>query len=515
MTILEKSRTAVAVILWFGIAMLHPVVSKTGDNSKTYTGHIEVGTQKQLLFDGLFLEKSSGITLRMNTPFQDPDPVLVADKPWEKLGICAYNTVMLETDTFRMWYDAITIDNTGKSRRFLCYAESRDGIQWEKPDLGLIEFDGSTRNNIVAPPTPNTSQQGGTVFRDDRAPASERYKLWTKYHGGPKHDEKDFHAGMWAMVSPDGLRWKLAYHLSKGNAADSQNICFWDGDLGKYVGFVRMKVIPPEDASRKRTCWVGLMTSDDFYNWTTAKGVFWADENMPVPGGKPAHLPVVDLYTPGGMKVPGVPNAYILLSTPYYHWDHNAFPSTIDVCLATSRDRITWWRPVPEVREPFLRLGQEGTASSGMIFANPWPIVIGDEIWIYYAGQGFEHKQDTRDPSLTGIFRARLRRDGFVSADAGYKGGEFTTPVLTFAGKRLELNMDGSAGGWLQAEILSPDGIPLEGYLIDQCDTIRGNSTAKAVTWHGSSDVSKLAGVQVRLRFVMRSMKLFAFQFVE
>ena len=104
------------------------------------------------------------------------------------------------------------------------------------------------------------------------------------------------------------------------------------------------------------------MTSDDFYNWTTAKGVFWADENMPVPGGKPAHQPVVDLYTPGGMKVPGVPNAYILLSTPFYHWGNNAFPSTIDVCLATSRDRITWWRPAPENRIPFLRLGKEPQA---------------------------------------------------------------------------------------------------------------------------------------------------------
>ena len=75
--------------------------------------------------------------------------------------------------------------------------------------------------------------------------------------------------------------------------------------------------------------------------------------------------------------------------------------------------------------------------------------------------------------------------------------------------------MDGSAGGWLQVEILSPDGLPLDGYSIGQCETIRGNSLAKPVIWHGSSDVSNLAGVPVRLRFVMRSMKLFAFQFLD
>lgn len=29
-----------------------------------------------------------------------------------------------------------------------CYAESRDGIHWERPNLGLVEYDSSTDNNI-------------------------------------------------------------------------------------------------------------------------------------------------------------------------------------------------------------------------------------------------------------------------------------------------------------------------------------------------------------------------------
>jgi hypothetical protein len=107
------------------------------------------------------------------------------------------------------------------------------------------------------------------VFRDDRAPTAERYKLWTKYrsHSEP---QTNFTArpGLWAMVSPDGLRWSLiddGYPLSRGNAADSQNIPFGDKDVGHYVAFVRVKK------------------------------------------------------------------------------------------LATSRDRIRWWQPRPEYREPFLR----------------------------------------------------------------------------------------------------------------------------------------------------------------
>jgi len=478
---------------------------------------IDVGTHKQLLFDELFLDKSSGVKLRMNTPFQDPEPVLVADKPWEQ-RICGYHTVMFDDGRFRMWYDIINYDgNEQQKSRLLCYAESSDGISWVKPDVGVIEFNGSKRNNIVAPPSPNASQQGATVFRDDHAPPHERYKLWTKYEPSEQETAKGMNKGVYAMVSPDGLRWKMlgkdrGYPLQCGSAADSQNICFWDPDLDKYIAFVRMKRKGPEP--RKRTCWVGLTTSKDFEHWKQAQDVFFADEQMPVPGGKPGHLPVVDLYVPGGMKVPGVPDAYILMPTPYYHWQTDEFPSTIDVALATSRDRVNWWRPAPEDREPFIRLGLAGSISSGMVRAFPWPIVVGDEVWIYHSGTSRTHNASVKQ-SKSAVFRARLRRNGFVSVDAAYRGGEFTTPVITFAGSRMELNLDGSAGGWLQVEIQSADGKLLSGYKLNDCDTIRGNSLAKPVTWQGKTDVSELAGKPVRLRFVLRSTKLYSFQFVE
>ena len=106
-----------------------------------------------------------------------------------------------------------------------------------------------------------------------------------------------------------------------------------------------------------------------------------------------------------------------------------------------------------------------------------------------------------------------MERREIVSVHAGYGGGEFTTPVLSFSGSRLEVNMDGSGGGWLQVDIQSASGQPLASYGLDQCDTICGNSVRKVITWKGGSDLSELSNTPVRLRFVMRSMKLFAFQF--
>ncbi len=496
---------------------------------------MQLGSNRQLLFDPVFLADSRGVELRMNAPYQDPEPVLTPDRPWEVGRFGRYHTVMVEDGRFRMWY-AVTTEADGRRRDLLCYAESEDGLHWEKPALGIVPFRGSGENNIVAPPSPEAGQQGATVFRDDRGPADERYKLWTKYLASDEDRKRGIETGLWAMVSPDGLHWRLlqeeGYPLTRGNAADAQHTCFWDEDIGKYVGFVRVKKFPEGktkevchvrgfrlkkyDGLLQRTCWVGHLTSDDFRSWTMAEKVFAADERdetAPVPGGAPGWRPLVDYYVPGGMKVPGVAGAYILLPNAYYHWRDDAFPSTLDVRLATSRDMVSWYQH--PAREPFLRLGADGSASAGMILANPWLIPVGDELWLYYAGVGVDHRALSEgEPVPCGIFRARLRRDGFISADAPYDGGEFTTPVVTFSGSRLELNLDGSAGGWLQVEILTPEGTPEAGYELAACDPLRSNSTGRTVTWGGKQDVSALAGRPVRLRFVMRSMKLFAFQFV-
>lgn len=475
---------------------------------------IPIGTDRQLFLDELFFDDREGVEMKVNPPHQDFTPVMVAEGPGEQSLGC-YNTVLRENGRFRMWYDAIT-DAEGQARRFFCYAESGDGIHWEKPELGMVGFQGSHKNNIVAPVSPSASQQGGTVFRDDFGPAEERFKLWTKYQAGDEDRKQGITTGLWAMVSPDGLRWRLlreGYPLNRGNAADTQSICFRDDDLGQYVGFVRIKKFPE---GRQRTCSVGLMTSADFRNWTPAKTIFGPDErdeNAPVPQGLPEWRPPVDFYVPGGMKIPGVPGAYVILPNAYYHWREDAFPSTLDVRIAASRNLEHWWQP-PD-RAPFLRLGPDGSAASGMIFANPHLIPVGDELWLYYSGAGSDHRGQQGDRSKTGIFRARLRRDGFISADAGYGGGTFTTPTLTFHGRRLELNMDGSAGGWLQVEILSAEGAHIPEFELNASDAIRGNSVRKTVTWKSGQDVSDLAGKPVRLRFVMRSMKLFSFQFVE
>ncbi len=146
---------------------------------------------------------------------------------------------------------------------------------------------------------------------------------------------------------------------------------------------------------------------------------------------------------------------------------------------------------------------------------------MGDELWVYYAGTKrlhggpVESEDERKLGKHSGIFRASLRRDGFISADAEYGGGELTTPLVRSSGRTLTLNCDAGAGGWLKVELLDREGHPLPGFEMDTADAVLGNGVSKTVTWQGRSGVGAAAGTPVRLRFLMRDVKLYAFQFLD
>jgi hypothetical protein len=148
-----------------------------------------------------------------------------------------------------------------------------------------------------------------------------------------------------------------------------------------------------------------------------------------------------------------------------------------------------------------------------MIMANPWFIPMDEELWFYYTGEAKPHGESPQGPDDSGIFRAVSRLDGFVSMDAGFEIGRFTTPPFLFTGNHLELNFDGSAGGWMKIELLDDDGRTIPGYSFKNADTLTGNHIAKSATWNKSPDLLTLKEKSCRMRVTMRSMKLYSFQF--
>ena len=111
--------------------------------------------------------------------------------------------------------------------------------------------------------------------------------------------------------------------------------------------------------------------------------------------------------------------------------------------------------------------------------------------------------------------RYTLRLDGFVSASAPMQGGELLTRVLRFEGSKLKLNFATSAAGTLKLEIQDAKGHPIPGYSLQEADETFGDEIDRTVSWNGSTDVSRLAGKPVRLRFTLQDADLYAFQFMD
>ena len=506
---------------------------------------LDVGSSKQLFVDEMFIASRSGVELVMNPPYQSCEPVLTMDEPHEvqsqsSFGI--YSSVLKEDDgRIRIWYHARKgEDRSGLDQAYVGYAESTDGIHFTKPALNLFEEDGSTANNIVIP----SKLGGSSVWIDPNAPPEERYKNQSKVYNPDVSMQFHMHS------SPDGIRWKMFQNieLDRGGGWDTQSIIFWDPAIGRYVLYTRhwfaKRHGTAEGNENYRT--VRRLESDDLRGWDNQSIVMWPDEvdlatyetDVPLrpegPDSPYGRVPM-DYYGASVFKYPDADGVYVMMANANWYWynrdpvvttirdDMDVLreetqringPSRFDARLAVSRDGVSFQRCGG--RRPFMSPGPEGSFSSRMVWAMPNPVRMGDELWIYYSGTNRDH-DGLLDPAaeghLSGIGRAIMRLDGFVSADAEYGGGEIVTPVVRFEGAQLELNVDTGGGGSVLVELQEAAGRPIAGYTEKEAAFVCGNSVRMPVCWGKRRDVSELAGKPIRVRFAMRDCKLYAFQF--
>lgn len=403
--------------------------------------------------------------------------------------------------------------------RIVCYAESKDGIHWEKPNLGLCTWNGSRQNNILMPYDEFgyifSEAEGCWVFIDQHAAHPDtRYKMLLKI--APVQDDSEkrpmLPKGQYMFTASDGIHWKLwkPEKLNPG-ASDAKFSMFWDSRIQRYVVYSRMK----RKVNKHSFRWVGRTVSEDLTHWSKETTAIMADDIDLA--GSPDGMKRVDIYDPNVSQYTEAPNIYLALSNFFYHWvfdpELELLPATMDLQLVTSRDGIHWNR-TPK-RKPFVRLGPRGTFWSKMLYPSGNVIRVGDELWIYVAGHNVAHnKEQDKGLSIGAYTRAILRLDGFISADADYSGGELITNPLTFTGDRLQLNVDTGAGGYVKIEILDTADRPIAGFAEVDSDEINGNHIRVAATWNGNPSVRSLIDKEVKLRFIMRATKLYSFQFL-
>lgn len=427
---------------------------------------LDIGSRRELFVDRYLIDRLDGLTLTLH------EPRLTAKEPGGIRG--AYNTVIKDGDLYRRYYREVMASYTGEQYdghpgEYTAYAESRDGIHWTKPSLGLFEIDGSWTNNaILAHDSPYS--HNFSPFLDSRpgVAAGRRFKALA---GIAASD------GLVPFVSGDGIHWTKLQNTpvitADGFAFDSQNVSFWSETEQRYVCYFRTwRTSHGELRTISRT------TSSDFIQWTAPVAL---DPNEP---GE--HL-----YTSQTHPYFRAPQIYIALPTRFQPDRGNS----TDILFMTARGA-----------GPYTRLFKEAFIRPGLDPAN----------WGNRANYAALNVVPTGPAEMSIYVRDRryvLRTDGFVSVHAGFDAGELVTKPFRFDGRALEINYATSAGGSLRLELQGADGTPIDGYRLEDCDEIVGDEIARTVTWDGRADVSTLAGEVVRLRATIREGDLFAICF--
>ena len=441
--------------------------------------------QKYLLMDSRVVAASDNASLSVGKVTKHAsNPLFVEDKAWEMRYDNLYGNVIYDEKEkiYKCWYSPFIIDaawsrdwplerrkktryRAGGREMGICYATSKDGIKWVKPELGLMNYDpkkrskrdsGDKKNNIVL-----RGPHGAGVFRDDRDP-------------DPKRRYKTLFQGLRTSVSPDGLHWSKPIKCKGVSVAgDTHNNAFWAPTLNKYVGITRTWGRKGREVAR--------IESDDFVNWTKEVVVLEGISKKQ----QPYAMPVFFRH-----------NVYIGLIAIFDIPSNRVWTE-----LAWSADTKKWNRVSPG--EPLIPCSEKMLDYDyGCIYPCAYPVFQKDKILLYYGGSDYLHN-GWRTGSLC---LATLRPDGF----AGYeqtdkkKPATITTKPLTFSGEALKISAD-AKGGTIEIEVLDD-----KGKQIAKSAKITTDVTDATVKL---ADAAKLKGKQVTLKFTLTGAKLYAFSF--
>ena len=457
---------------------------------------VDIGSRLELFVDKLLVGSLRGTSFKLHTPIREPQSA-------SPLKAGYLTTIIKDGGLYRAYYrhtdpkhsygefpDATDAETTR-------YAESRDGMEWIYPELGICEVNGSTRNNVILHRAPFSHDFAPFLDANPEAPAEARYKALAGLHPeGARHLAKKRYVrgeseteptggwlGLHAFQSSDGLHWELMRDkpvITDPIAAfDCLNVSFWSVIEGRYVCYYRSWRTLHGQADTRT---ISRTTSQDYLRWEPAADM--------VP-----NLPGEHLYTNGTHPYFRAPHIYIALPTRFL----TGRGSTTDILFMATRPGSTHFERL--FTQAFIRPGPDpdrwgnrsNYAACGVVPTGP------AEMSIYHEVSGRRYV---------------LRTDGFISINAGADQGEFVTKPLIFSGRELVLNYSTSAAGWIRVEVIAEDGVP-QGFALANSKEIFGDSIERVVSWENGSDVSACAGKPVRLRFVMKEADLFSMQFRE
>jgi hypothetical protein len=442
----------------------------------------QVSYSKHLFLDRRIIEKTVNAKLEVGKVEKHKDnPLFGEDKEWEMRFDNLYGNIIYDDEEkiYKCWYSPFIKDISSKGmtreerekksyeppldpdrEMGICYVTSNDGIKWDKPNLGLVEYSGSQQNNIVW-----RGPHGAGIFKDmhEKDPA-KRYKMIFK-------SEESELTGLTVSYSADGIHWVDGTKTNGPQVAgDTHNNAFWAPTLNKYVGITRTWGELGREVAR--------IESDDFINWTKEEVVLQGLEKDLQPYAMPTfyyegvYLGLVAIHQQSSDRV----------------WTE----------LAWSPDSKKWYRI--DTGNPLIANSEkELDYDYGCVYACAYPVIKDDSIMLYYGGSDWLHTSWR----VGFLCLATLRPDGF----AGYvqenekQKGAITTNALRYSGQGIKLTADVGKAGSIKVTVLNN-----EGNEIASAKIISNTITDKSLELS-----RKMNEDNIKLKFEFNNAKLYSF----
>ena len=483
---------------------------------------LKVGNEPVLLIDDAVVEDRWGVYRHMNVPIKFPgNPILMSDQPWEKFASLPSVIYDEEAKKFIMWYvghdwSAYQHQYDWKDWKpehgypyYVCYAESPDGMHWEKPRIPGRPYGEFPATNVVL--TGRQKAQGSWVMPNHPSTGQPG-----KYMMCYRDNLPDAHSSLCLSYSDDGIDWREdpANPIIRG-IRDTRNNMVFDPLRERWLYYTRPMCFAGKDIEGKigHENWKrrgAVSIGDTPQSFGYPRCILWPDEH---------DHPDYDDFLVNRVGV-----YFIAMVT---HMSDPPERNTLGY-LAFSYDGLKWDR-LPD-RVPFIGLGKEGEFDAGQAGSVGPFVNVGDRTYFYYYGTVLG--QGARE-NLSAIGVAQIKKNRFVAQMGKHTGGFLLTREFEVEGRELVVNVtladshNAAKYGSVKMEdqkerdfsvelVGAPTGAgepaPIPGYTFQDCTASPTDSVNYLVKWKNNPDLSPLVGKSVFIRFFLKNTGIYSFQ---
>lgn len=462
---------------------------------------INIAVGRQLFVDNFLIKETNMERVHHYAEYYHGNPVLAPDKPWEELGSRGSKFAAPFSDgiwydegenKFKMWYMGGGRGYSANNTPVTCYAESIDGINWTKPELGLVPS-----TNIVD----KDAERDAAVIWYDKQEQNEtsRYKMFLS-----ARDPQDSRWKYVYKTSQDGKLWR---EQARSKPIADRSTVYKNAFRDNWVYSIRHNIRVNENK---------LVRARDYYEHAdpitgtreaeALHEYFWFG---PWPNEK--RHPVYSDVEPAIYNMDAIPYESIMLGL-FSVWQgpeneeaaNDVVPKRNEVMLGYSRDGYHWSRddmnafmPVGDNRSDWNAGNIQSVVGS--------PIIHNDRLYFYVSGR--RYTPEGAEITSTGL--AFLRRDGFASMRASGEEKELVTESFRFDGEYLFVNA--AIQGDFRVEIRDENGNVIPGFGRSDCSPISGDLTQHRIQWSDHTSLSSLEGKLIQIKFYVTNADLYAF----